>query len=95
MRKESNQANVLIFILGGVVLLGLVGGVFFFMKRQERRNRLIKVEKAVNREREMISPLPTLSQDDAIGTLKKEVNDTKIDNFSSDLQDIEKDINGL
>ena len=92
MENKQEKANMGIGIIGGgLLLLILLGGIFFLVRKQ--KNKL--GEKKALQKKTIISPLPTVSQDDKVDTLKKEINETTINDSSSDLQDIKKDINGL
>ncbi len=104
--EEQSGSKTLLVVGLLVVLVLVVAGVFGYMIFSNRSSQKTKVP-STNVSLSPVVPSITvsnkpvstsssgLSKDDSVETLKKELNDTSIDNFSSDLQDIEKDINGL
>ena len=104
--EEQSGSKTLLVVGLLVVLVLVVAGVFGYMIFSNRSSQKTKAP-STNVSLSPVVPSITvsnkpvstsssgLSKDDSVETLNTEWNDTSIDNFSSDLQDIEKDINGL
>jgi len=104
-QKESGQNRLLIVGLV-VVLILVVAGVLGYMifsnqTAQRAKNQPTDaspspvVSQTAVSDKSISTSSSGLSKDDSVETLKKELNQTSIDNFSSDLQGVERDINAL
>jgi len=96
----QNKLPIVSLVIGLVFIIGAVVGYVFFVSRGRGGETLpTNTSSSTIVSPAAAEPVSTssseLSKDDSLNTLKEELKNTSIDDFSSDFQNVESDVNGL
>jgi len=103
-KAPSKQVLLMLVLVAVVFVLMVLLAAILFLGQQKKKLSTAPVvtptvfQRAVVPSSEptvAVTPLPTLSSDNSVPQLQKELNETPIDDFSTDITGIQKDINGL